>query len=250
MTALVDFRDLTCLLGGRLVLDGIEFQVAHREAVALLGCSGSGKSTLLRVIAGLQIPDKGEVRIDGEPASRNGRLLVPSHRRGIAMLFQDLALWPNLTVAGNVGLGLSGLRLSSKESRQRIARALELCGISDLADRRPGTLSGGQQQRTALARALAVRPQLLLLDEPLGGLDLITKQSLLRQIADLKSQFGFAVVLVTHDPIEVRELATSLAVLENGHIVERVPLEDITETPRSALGKALVRALRDIAGEG
>ena len=244
MTALVSCRGLVCRLGKHLVLDGTDFLVAEGESVALLGSSGSGKSTLLRVIAGLEVAERGEVLIAGMPASRDGRLLIPPHHRGIAMLFQDLALWPNLTVAGNVRLGLSGLRLSRDESRNRIVHALDLCGISDLEDRRPGTLSGGQQQRVALARALGMQPKLLLLDEPLGGLDLVTKQAVLQQIAQLKSQLGFAVILVTHDPVEVRGLCNSLAVLEDGRVAEHAALDEIIATPQSALGKAFVRALQ------
>jgi len=225
------------------VLRDVNLEVANGESLALLGSSGSGKSTLLRLIAGLEIPECGEVLIAGKPASRDGQLLIPPHRRGIAMLFQDLALWPNLTVLGNVRLGLSGLRLSGDESRQRLAHALELCDISELADRRPRTLSGGQQQRVALARALAMRPKLLLLDEPFGGLDLLTKRAVIQRIAQLKSELGFGVVLVTHDPVEVGDLCSSLAVLENHAIAEHAPLDAITANPQSALSKAFVRTL-------
>lgn len=247
MTTLVRCRGVTCRLGKQLVLNGADFNVADSESVALLGGSGSGKSTLLRVIAGLQSAEQGEVSIAGKPVSRDGRLLVPPHQRGIAMLFQDLALWPNLTVTGNIRLGLSGLRLSRDESRNRIAHVLDICDISELAERRPGTLSGGQQQRVALARALAMQPKLLLLDEPLGGLDLITKQAVLKQIAELKAELRFAIILVTHDPIEVRGLCTSLAVLEKGRIAEHASLNEITTNPQSALGKAFAEALK---GEG
>jgi ABC-type sulfate/molybdate transport systems ATPase subunit len=243
MTTWVSCRGLVCSLGNQLVLRGTDFEVADSESVALLGSSGSGKSTLLRVIAGLEIARRGDVLIGGKPASSDGRRLIPPHRRGIAMLFQDLALWPNLTVAGNVRLGLSSLRLSRNQSQERIEQALNLCDISDLAARPPGTLSGGQQQRVALARALAMQPKLLLLDEPFGGLDLLTRQAVLQEIAALKSELDFAIVLVTHDPIEVRALCTSLAVLDDGRIAEHAALDEITANPQSALGKAFVRAM-------
>jgi ABC-type sulfate/molybdate transport systems ATPase subunit len=243
MTTWVSCRGLECSLGNQLVLRGTDFEVADSESVALLGSSGSGKSTLLRVIAGLEIARRGDVLIGGKPASSDGRRLIPPHRRGIAMLFQDLALWPNLTVAGNVRLGLSSLRLSRNQSQERIEQALNLCDISDLAARPPGTLSGGQQQRVALARALAMQPKLLLLDEPFGGLDLLTRQAVLQEIAALKSELDFAIVLVTHDPIEVRALCTSLAVLDDGRIAEHAALDEITANPQSALGKAFVRAM-------
>ena len=244
MNALVHCRELVCRLGGQVVLNGTELEVAEGEAIALLGSSGSGKSTLLRVIAGLEVAERGDVSFAGKPATRDGRLLIPPHKRGIGMVFQDLALWPNLTVAGNVRLGLSGLRPSRGESQKRIDHALKLCGIGDLAGRRPGTLSGGQQQRVALARALAMQPELLLLDEPLGGLDLVTKEALLQEIARLKSELGFAIILVTHDPVEVRGLCNSLAILEDGRIADRGTLDEIATCPQSALARAFVRTLR------
>ena len=243
MKTLISCRGLVCRLGKQLVLNGADFEVTEGDAIALLGSSGSGKTTLLRVIAGLEVAQQGEVFIAGKPATRDGRLLIPPHQRGIAMLFQDLALWPNLTVAGNVRLGLSGLRLSRRIVQDRIAHALELCGIAELAERRPGTLSGGQQQRVALARALAMQPKLLLLDEPLGGLDLVTKNAILHEIGRLKSELGFVPILVTHDPVEVQGLCNSLAVLEEGVIVEHGTLEEITANPQSALAEALCKQL-------
>jgi ABC-type sulfate/molybdate transport systems ATPase subunit len=244
MNALVRCRELVCRLGGQVVLSGTELDVAEGEAIALLGSSGSGKSTLLRVIAGLEVAERGDVSFFGKPATRDGRLLIPPHQRGIGMLFQDLALWPNLTVTGNVRLGLSGLRLSRSESQKRIEHTLKLCSIGELASRRPGTLSGGQQQRVALARALAMQPKLLLLDEPFGSLDLVTKEALLQEIVRLKSELGFAIMLVTHDPVEVRDLCKSLAVLEDGRIADRGTLDEIAARPHSALGRAFVRAFQ------
>lgn len=247
MNGLVSCRKLVCRLGGQIVLDGAELEVADGQAIALLGSSGSGKTTLLRVIAGLELPERGEVLLAGKPATSDGRLLIPPHKRGIAMLFQDLALWPNLSVAGNIRLGLSGLRLSRAESSKRLKHTLRLCRIESLAKRRPGTLSGGEQQRVALARALAVQPKLLLLDEPLGSLDLVTKQAMLQEIARLKSELGFALILVTHDPIEVRSLCNSLAILVDGRIAERGTLDEIASKGQSALGKAFVRVLKQQA---
>jgi len=243
VSVLVRCRGVVCRLGGQTVLDRLDFELQSGEAVALLGPSGCGKSTLLRVVAGLEVPEQGEVLVEGRPATRDGRLLVPPHRRSLALLFQDLALWPNLTVAENVRLGLSGLRLSAAERRRRVDQALRLCEIAELADRRPGTLSGGQQQRVALARALAVRPKLLLLDEPFGGLDPLTKQSLLQQVARLRSELGWALVLVTHDSFEAVELCDELAVLDGGRIVERVSLRQSAERVRTPLAKAFLHTL-------
>ncbi len=241
MSALVTCRDLECRLGGQLVLGGVDLELHCGESLALLGSSGSGKSTLLRIIAGLEIPEQGEVLIGNQPATRDGRLLIPPHRRGIAMLFQDLALWPNLTVEGNILLGLEGLRLPRQAARERVIELLRTCGIEALADRLPGTLSGGQQQRVALARALAVRPELLLLDEPFGGLDLVTKESVIQEIAKLKTQFRFALILVSHDPAEVRAVCTSLAVLEGGRVADRVCLGEDRSNPRSPLARVFIK---------
>ncbi len=243
MKSLVNCQGIVCRLGKQLVLDRANFEVAEGETVALIGSSGCGKSTLLRLIAGLEIAEQGEISIAGETASRNGRTVVAPHRRGIAMLFQDLALWPNLTVWANVELGLAGLRLPRNETKVRIEHSLKLCEIQELARRKPGTLSGGQQQRVAIARALAMQPRLLLLDEPLGGLDLITKQALLLQIARLQSELQFAIVLVTHDPVEVQGLCRSLAVMENGQIVEHGSFEEIKANPKSELGKTFASLL-------
>ncbi len=243
MKALVNCRGLICRLGGQLVLDGAELEIAQGQSLALLGSSGSGKSTLLRIIAGLEIPEQGEVHIAGVPATSGGRLLVAPCRRGLAMLFQDLALWPNLSVQGNVRLGLSRLRLPRKQLRDRTAESLRMCGIEDLSRRLPGTLSGGQQQRVALARALAMRPKLLLLDEPFGGLDLVTKRAVVGELVRLKSELGFALVLVTHDSREVRQACDSLAVLQSGRIAEQGCLSDVAANPKTVLAKALTEQL-------
>ncbi|MFQ5734192.1 MAG: ABC transporter ATP-binding protein, partial [Planctomycetaceae bacterium] len=204
MNSLVTCRGLVWHSGDQLVLDQLDLELQSGESLALLGSSGSGKSTLLRIIAGLEMPEDGEVMIDRQCATQGCRLVVPPHRRQVAMLFQDRALWPNLTVAANVALGMSGLRLSRRSVRSRVEAALETCGIRDLEKRLPGTLSGGEQQRAALARALSVQPKLLLLDEPFGGLDLVTRESIIHEVDNLRSQHGFALILVTHDPTEIR----------------------------------------------
>jgi ABC-type sulfate/molybdate transport systems ATPase subunit len=156
------------------------------------------------------------------------------------MLFQDAALWPNLSVGDNISLGLAGQRLTREETNVRTLDALNRCGIADLQERHPRTLSGGQQQRVALARALAARPKLLLLDEPFGGLDLLTRDSVAQQVRSLKSELGFTLVLVTHDPWEIELLCEVLVVLENGQIAERGTLSQIVARPQTLLARALV----------
>lgn len=243
MKTLVTCRELVWRSRSQLILDRLDLDLQCGESLALLGESGSGKSTLLRIIAGLELPEHGDVFVDGQLATQRDRLLVPPHRRQLAMLFQDLALWPNLTVEKNIALGLTGLHLPHRNARSRVESALVTCGIRDLADRLPGTLSGGQQQRVALARALSMQPRLLLLDEPFAGLDLVTKESIIREVSKLKNELSLALILVTHDPIEARLLCDSLAVLEAGRIVDRGSIREVATNARSALGQAFMKKL-------
>lgn len=236
-----ELRAASKLYGGSFALLRLTFVVPVGEHTALLGPSGSGKSTALRLLAGLEAPDEGEVRIGGELASTAGQALIPPHRRGIAMVFQDLALWPDLSVLDNVLLGLSGTRLPRAERRERARWALSLCSIEDLAGRRPGTLSGGQQQRVALARALAPEPRLLLLDEPFSGLDLLVKARLIDEVRRLAEERRLTVLLVSHDPLEAAPLCRGAVVLRDGEVEESGPLAALLEAPRSEL----LRAFRD-----
>ncbi len=201
---------------GVLALDQVSCEIPDGQNTAILGPSGCGKSTLLRLLAGLEPPTAGSIRLDGQLISTAERIQRPPHRRGVAMVFQDLALWPNLTTRDNVRLGLAGLRLNREQSASRVHEALALCGIADLADRHPGQLSGGQQQRVALARALAVQPRFVLLDEPFSGVDLATKSRLLTEIADWARLRRFQVVLVSHDPWEALELCEAAIILDRG----------------------------------
>lgn len=186
-------------------------------------------------MAGLETPTSGTVLIDGKPASKPNEVLIAPHQRGLAMLFQDLALWPNLSVIENVRLGLSGTGLSRAETRSRAEDALALCDIRELADRKPGRLSGGQQQRAALARAMATRPRFLLLDEPFAGLDLETKDKLLTEIGAIAQSQSITVLLVTHDPLEAAAISRNAIVLDHGRIIESGSLDDVLRKPRSRL---------------
>ncbi|OWK41109.1 ABC transporter ATP-binding protein [Fimbriiglobus ruber] len=234
-------RSLGKSYGGYRALCDVSFTVTAGENLAVLGPSGSGKSTALRLLAGLEAPDAGEVFLNGIPVSAPGRVMSPPHRRGISLVFQDLALWPNLSARDNVAMGLSGLKLSRDEARTRTRDALRLCGIEELADRRPGTMSGGQQQRVALARAIAVRPAFLLMDEPYSGLDLVLKSRLLAEVRAFAAAQEMTVILVTHDPLEAMSLCRAAVVLDKGRIVEAGLLSDLLRDPRSDL----LRVFRD-----
>lgn len=229
------FRSVSKIYDRNRVLDEVSFTIPAGEHTAILGPSGCGKSTVLRLLAGLEVPSAGQVLLDGRSVSEPHRVLRPPHLRGVAMVFQDLALWPNLSVIDNVLLGLSGKGLIKKEAEKRAREALALCTIESLADRKPGAISGGQQQRVALARALAVQPSFLLLDEPFAGLDLITKTTLLEEIATLASERKITIVLVTHDPTEATTLCRSALVLETGHVEETGTWEGLLGNPRSEM---------------
>ena len=228
-----EFRSVSKNYGTHSVLRAVSFCVRPREDMAILGPSGGGKSTILRLLAGLEAPTAGAVFLDGRSVSEPNRILVPPHRRGISMLFQDLALWPNLSVIDNVLLGLSGLNLPKKHAESRAREVLVLCSIDGLADKKPGRLSGGEQQRAALARALAPEPDYLLLDEPFSSLDLVTKNSLLEDIRELATGRKITIVLVSHDPIEATTLCQRTIVVEEGRMAEEGEWTDLLRQPRS-----------------
>jgi len=193
---------VTVRFGTTVVLDGVSLTAGEGETVALLGPSGSGKSTLLRVIAGLIIPDAGTVRIDGDDVTA-----VPTHRRRVGMVFQDEQLFPHLDVAGNVGFGLKMAGLDAAARTTRIAELLELVGLPGFDRRAVGGLSGGEAKRVALARSLAPEPRVLLLDEPLSGLDRDLHDRLMVDVAEILDGAGTTAVWVTHDRAEADAVA-------------------------------------------
>lgn len=216
------------------VLNNVSITLTPGQHTAILGPSGCGKTSLLRVLSGLDAPSEGRVMLNGNIASQTKEVIMPPHQRGIAMVFQDLALWPGLSVFDNVLLGLSVNKSMGRNTAQERAReALVICGIENLAKRLPSTLSGGQQQRVALARAIAVRPTFLFLDEPFSGLDLTTKFGLLADIKVLAEQHAFTMVLVTHDPLEVSSLCEVAVVLEAGAVCELGELKALLAQPQS-----------------
>jgi ABC-type Fe3+/spermidine/putrescine transport system ATPase subunit len=245
-----EFRSVSRAYGRQHALSGVSFSLNAGNHTALLGASGCGKSTLLRLLAGLDTPFSGEVWLDGRLASEPGRIMIAPHLRGVAMVFQDLGSWPNLSVLDNVLLGLAGVSLSRREVRVRAHEVLALCHIESLAARKPGQISGGQQQRVALARAIAVRPAFLLLDEPFSGLDLVTKSHLLGEIALLSETRNLTVLLVTHDPTEATTLCQSALVLDQGHLVESGPWKKLLAAPQSEVLKVFrqqVQALESVS---
>ena len=239
----IELREVTKAYDGRPALSKISLTFARGAHTAIIGPSGCGKSTLLRLIAGLELPSAGDVLFGQDLVSVPGKLLRPPHKRGISMVFQDLALWPNLSALDNVLLGLSASALSRQEARNRAIEALSLCSIETLSGRRPRALSGGEQQRVALARALAVRPAFLLLDEPFSGLDLVTKLKLLDEIQALAAKREATLILVTHDPLEAKRLCGSAVLLDEGKVEEAGPLKELLESPQSEM----LRVFRELS---
>ncbi|WP_456452961.1 ABC transporter ATP-binding protein [Hydrogenimonas sp.] len=204
---MIALRRVTKRYGDVPVLKSFDLEVHKGERLAILGPSGCGKSTLLRLIAGLEVPDEGEVWLRGVKVSEGGRLLVPPEKRGVGMLFQELALWPHMSVAENVAFPLEMAGVPKEARRQKVAELLRTVGLEGLENRYPDALSGGQRQRVALARALAPNPDILLLDEPLSSLDEPLAARLRREISALQARLGFTMVLVTHNDAEAGEMA-------------------------------------------
>jgi len=194
--------------GDRVVLSDLSLQIEKAERLVLFGPSGSGKTTVLRLVAGLEVPDKGEIRIEGRIVASAGKNLVPPEKRNVGMVFQDLALWPHMTVQQNLMFGLTARKVEKRETEVRIREMLRLVGLENRSDAKPHQLSGGEQQRVALARALVSRPSILLMDEPLSSLEDERKRSIASDLLGLHSQFGFTLVYVTHDQAETDLLAS------------------------------------------
>jgi putative spermidine/putrescine transport system ATP-binding protein len=205
--------------GSHQALSDVSIDVAAGEAVGILGPSGSGKTTLLRLIAGLDVPDGGEIRLAGAQVSAAGRALVPAHERGIGFVFQDLALWPHLTVHQNLDFVLESAKTSRADRRARAYDMMTLVRIEPLSTRYPHELSGGEQQRVALARALVGQPRVLLFDEPLSSLDAELRTTLRGELAQLQRALRVTTVYVTHDRDDVAALADRVVEMRAGRIV-------------------------------
>jgi thiamine transport system ATP-binding protein len=212
-----------------LAVDDVSLRVGPAELVAVLGPSGCGKSTLLRAVAGLEPPAGGRVRYDGEDLAR-----VPAHRRGFGLMFQDGQLFPHLDVASNVAYPLRIRRRPAPERRDRVTELLALVGLGGYGHRSPSELSGGERQRVALARALAVRPRLLLLDEPLASLDRDLRERLGADLARILRSQGTAAILVTHDAEEAFTVADRMALMRAGRLVQEGTLDEVWRNPADA----------------
>ena len=219
---------LSVRYGDALALDGLDLSIGRGELFVLLGGSGSGKTTLLRTLAGFLTPAAGSVTLDGRDITR-----LPPYRRPVNTMFQSYALFPHMTVAANIGFGLRRQGLPRGDVDRRVAELLALVRLEGYGNRRPDALSGGQRQRVALARSLAPRPQLLLLDEPLSALDRGLREATQGELVRVQKQLGTTFVLVTHDQEEALTMATRIGLLEGGRLAQIGTPREIYERPVS-----------------
>jgi ABC-type Fe3+/spermidine/putrescine transport system ATPase subunit len=225
-TADVELVGVTKRFGALVAVDRLDLEIRHGEFLSLLGPSGCGKTTTLRLIAGFERPDAGAIKIDGADVAR-----LPPYRRPVNTVFQSYALFPHLSVLDNVSYGLKQQGLSRAERRRRAGALLELVRLPRVEDRKPRQLSGGQQQRVALARALVLEPKVLLLDEPLGALDLQVRKELQIELKRIQQDVGITFVYVTHDQEEALAMSDRVAVMNRGRIEQLARPQDIYDTP-------------------
>ncbi|MCM3502599.1 ABC transporter ATP-binding protein [Microbacterium sp. P26] len=226
MTTAAEFVGVTQRFGEFTAVDDIDLAIPTGKLTTLLGPSGCGKTTSLRMLAGYTQPTSGRIMIAGTDATR-----LPPEKRGLGMVFQSYALFPHMSVAENVGYGLKLRKVAPAERKRRVAEALDLVGLGHLAASRPKKLSGGQQQRVALARAIAIRPTLLLLDEPLSNLDARLRVQMRAEIRRIQAETGLTVVLVTHDQDEALEMSDRMVLMRAGRIMQEGAPSEVFGAP-------------------
>jgi sulfate transport system ATP-binding protein len=243
MSNAITVRGANKRYGDFAALDNVDFDVPSGSLTALLGPSGSGKSTLLRVIAGLDQPDTGTITINGRDVTN-----IPPQRRGIGFVFQHYAAFKHLTVRDNVGFGLRIRKRPKAEIKERVDNLLDVVGLAGFQTRYPNQLSGGQRQRMALARALAVDPQVLLLDEPFGALDAKVREDLRAWLRRLHDEVHVTTVLVTHDQSEALDVADRIAVLNKGRIEQIGSPTDVYDKPANAFVMSFLGTVSSLNG--
>ncbi len=235
MSAYLSIRNVAKTYGRSIALNRIEMDVCRGEFLALLGPSGSGKTTLLRILSGLLDADHGEITLEGRNISR-----TPAWERDIGLVFQNYALFPHMDVRTNVGFGLEMRRIRGSEAARRIDEALDTVSMLEFGSRMPSELSGGQQQRIAIARAIAIKPRLLLLDEPLSNLDAVLRQSVRVELRELHDRTGLTTIMVTHDQVEALTLSDRVALMECGEVLQIGSPEDLYQRPASAFAASFL----------
>ena len=244
MTTAVELRDVRCEFGEVRAVDGVSLAIEDGEFFAMLGPSGSGKTTCLRLIGGFELPTAGQIFLHGEDATDR-----PPYEREVNTVFQDYALFPHLSVLDNVAYGLRMKGVARAARRREAQGALEQVALGGMADRHPGQLSGGQRQRVALARALVNRPRVLLLDEPLGALDLKLREQMQVELKDLQRRLGITFIYVTHDQGEALSMSDRVAVFSAGKVEQVDRPGELYARPRTAFVAGFVGAANVLTGE-
>ncbi|CAH0529823.1 polyamine ABC transporter ATP-binding protein [Vibrio hippocampi] len=241
---LLQIKGLTKSFDGHTAVDNIDLDIHQGEICALVGASGCGKSTLLRMLAGFEKPDGGEILLNGESLTS-----IPPYRRPVNMMFQSYALFPHMTVFNNIAYGLKQQEnLSKPEIRKTVQELLELVDLTEYANRKPHQLSGGQRQRVALARSLAKKPVLLLLDEPMGALDKNLREKMQLEIVDILERVGVTCVMVTHDQEEAMTMADRIAIMNKGQFVQIGSPNSIYESPNSRYSAEFIGSVNIFEG--
>ncbi|MAU94948.1 MAG: spermidine/putrescine ABC transporter ATP-binding protein [Fulvimarina sp.] len=242
--ARVEVQNVSLTFGAHKAVDDVSIAFEDGGFYALLGPSGSGKTTLLRMIAGFEFPDEGSIRIDGEAVEN-----VPVNRRRIGMVFQNYALFPNMSVEANVAFGLEVRGETGEAVRRAVAEALDLVQLGALAKRRPHQLSGGQRQRVALARAIVTKPRVLLLDEPLSALDKALRTDMQVELKRIQREVGVTTIFVTHDQDEALSISDRIGILKDGRIVQEGAPEEIYDRPKSEFAATFLGEANILSGE-
>lgn len=224
----IEFLNVTKKFGDTIAVDNLSMSIYSKEFFALLGASGCGKSTLLRMLAGFEAPTSGQILLDGQDIS-----LVPPHKRPVNMMFQSYALFPHMRVDANIAFGLKQEGMPKAEIEDRVHAMLKLVKMENFAKRKPDQLSGGQRQRVALARSLAKRPKVLLLDEPLGALDKKLREETQFELMDLQQDLGLTFIVVTHDQEEAMTMADRIAVMAEGQVAQVATPAEVYEAPQT-----------------
>ena len=224
--AYIQIKEVTKKFDTIAAVDTVDLNIRKGEIFALLGASGCGKTTLLRLLAGFEIPTDGQITIDGQDMQS-----IQPYNRPVNMMFQSYALFPHMTVAKNIAFGLKQDRISKREIKKRVEELLELVHMKTFFNRYPHQLSGGQRQRVALARSLAKRPKLLLLDEPMAALDKNLREQMQREVVNIIERVGVTCVMVTHDQEEAMTMATRVGVMHDGKILQTGPPHEVYEYP-------------------
>jgi ABC-type Fe3+/spermidine/putrescine transport system ATPase subunit len=237
---MIELQNITKKYDQTTAVKTVSLKIAKGETIIAVGPSGSGKTTLLRIIAGLEAPDRGKLFINGQLASQPGKIIIPPHRRQLGMIFQDLALWPHLSVQQNLEFGLKALKVKKAARQDKIAAILNLMALDGYQTRYPHSLSEGEKQRVAIARTIITEPQIMLMDEPLSSLDTVLKNELLEMIIELVRKLKILLIYVTHDRGETLAFNARIVVMFQGSMIQDGDWKALNANPANTFVKKFV----------